>query len=561
MNQRQEDAGQAFFELGIEGYERAVEIGRGGFSVVYRVWEAALERDVAVKVVSTDLQSAEVDRFARECAAIGRLAGHPNIVTVYRAGRRAPGEAFIAMEFLSEGSLAERVARQPLAWADAVDIGVKLAGAIESAHRAGVLHRDVKPANVMLSRYGEAKLGDFGIARMEGRRETSTGVVAASWDHAPPEVIDGSRPSSVSDVYSLASTIFTLIDGRPPFGRDRAESFGALLARIVRDPVRPLPSAVPGPVAEVVYRGLAKDPSERPESAAAFGRQLQAAQAAAGRRVTALPLALDDGERDGPPVTEYVDLPKVAPTVDRSAQVTEPAPPAPPVRRTATRRAGVAVALALVMAVVLALIAVNLGSRGEEPIAGGPSSTAPAATDGSAPSTTAAGEASGAAPTSSAPTSVVMPTTVASGVRLGQDLAPGTTEPCRTPPAGTGAAWQLGPVQVGGRAFAAGYSCSLFSAGVGGLDFVLGGSYQQFSTTIGFADASTSTSHRVRFEFVADGRENLIPPAVVVFGDVRDLRMDVSGVTRLQIRITELGSPGGSEGPSRPVLAAPTLTR
>lgn len=264
--------GQDFVDLGILGYEQAVKIGSGGFSDVYRAWEPAFERHVAIKVISAQLKASEVDRFARECAAIGRLTGHPNIVTVHTAGRLETGQPYIVMEFLSEGSLEERIASRPLGWAAATDIGVKLAGALESAHRAGVLHRDVKPANVMLSKYGECKLGDFGIARAEGRLETRSGEVVATWEHAPPEVVDAARPSPASDVYSLASTMFTLMDGLPPFGLDQIDTLSVLLIRILHDPVRPLRRGVPAPVERVIRQGLAKDPARRPASAAALGR-------------------------------------------------------------------------------------------------------------------------------------------------------------------------------------------------------------------------------------------------------------------------------------------------
>ena len=145
------------------------------------------------------------------------------------------------------------------------------------------------------------------------------------------------------------------------------------------------------------------------------------------------------------------------------------------------------------------------------------------------------------------------------GVRLGPGLPPVTTEPCHTPPTATGAAWQLGPVQLGGRSFEVAYYCNLLSGGTGSLDFVLGNSYKLLRTSIGFADGSGSTGHRVRFELIGDGSEYLVPPSILEFGDVRDVEADVTNVTRLRVRITELSLAGGSEGPSRPVLATPTL--
>lgn len=548
--------GKAFVELGIDGYERAVEIGRGGFSVVYRAWDVAFERNVAIKVVAADRRDTEVDRFARECAAIGRLAGHPNIVTVYNAGRLASGQPYIVMEFLSEGSLAKRTAARPLDWAKATEIGIKLAGALDSAHRAGVLHRDVKPGNVMVSGYGECKLGDFGIARLEGRHETQTGKVAASWQHAPPEIVDGARPSAASDVYSLASTLFTLIDGRPPFGLEPAETFVALLARIVREPVRPIRAPIPDQIEQVIREGLAKDPGRRPASAAEFGRRLQAAQAALGVPVTAMPIKADAAENSGLAKTEYVDLHAVPPT--ESAVVprleTEPAP---------AGRRWLAMAAGVIVAAVVALLAMNMIGGDDNPrdAAAGSTSTAVSTTAGVV-ATTAATQPPGQGSTSvPPPTSTPSTTTAAQGVRLGPDLAPATMETCRAPSTATGSAWQLAPIQLNGRSFPFAYSCNLFAGGIGSLDFVLGGSYRQLTTSIGFADGSTSTGHTVRFEFIADGRENLLDPTTLKFGEFRNLQLDVTGVIRLQIKITELSTRGGSEGASRPVVAAPTLTK
>jgi serine/threonine protein kinase len=555
------DERSRFVELGIDGCEQAVEVGRGGFSVVYRAWQPAFSRHVAIKVLSAAPDPTEVDRFSRECAAIGSLQGHPNIVTVHGAGRLPGGQPYIVMEFLSEGSLAERIARQPLGWVAAVDIGIKLAGALESAHQAGVLHRDVKPANVMLSRFGECKLGDFGIARMEGRMETRSAAVTASWSHAPPEVVNGMRPTKASDVYSLASTLYMLMDGLPAFVRDSDESLLPLLARIVRDPVRPMRTIVPPEVERVLRQGMAKDPGTRQSSAAELGRQLQSAQSASNVAVTALPLAVDGAAEPltevGPAETEPVDPRSLEPTQDASRRSGD-RPPTPGPRSPGGRRAGVAVALAA--AVVLALVAWAL-TRSDS----GPSKNTASGTT-IAPATTASGPSSTSSPaTTTGPgtTTAPPPTTVAPGpgVRLGQGLVPASAEPCRTPNTASGAAWQLAPVQLGGRPFDVAYYCNLFAGGTGSLDFVLGGSYKTLTTSIGFADGSPSTGHMVKFEFIGDGRVNLIDPRTIRFGDVVPLQIDVSGVTRLQIRVTELSPPGGSEGASKPVLATPTLTK
>ena len=559
MGQSAGGNGDDVVDLGIPGFEQAVEIGSGGFSLVYRAWEPAFERHVAIKVISTRLKASEVDRFAQECAALGRLTDHPNIVTVHTAGRLRTGQPYIVMEFMSGGSLEDRLATQPMEWAAASDIGVKLAGALESAHGAGVLHRDVKPANVMLSRYGDCKLGDFGIARMEGGVETRTGETVASWHYAPPEVFDRTRarPSAASDVYSLAATLFALIDGLPPFGLDQGVEFPALVDNVLHGPVRPVRTVVPEPILRVIMQGLAKDPARRPGGAAAFGRQLQAAQEAVGVRTTPLPLAVDDRTASESLATRYVDLHDLPSTVDDAddaRSTSAPSVPAPGSRR------GVAVAAAsAAVVVVLVLLAVSLIDKEVDGRTAAPATGASTTSGAAVSSTLTTGP--GATPAGPSTSAVSSPAGTAQGVRLGQELTPVGTEPCRAPTTGSGAAWQLAPQQLGGRAFDFAYYCNLFAGGVGSLDFVLGGSYKLLTTSIGFADGSSSTRHMVRFEFIGDGRENLHEPTTVKFGDVRPLQVDVTGVTRLKIRITELSPGGGSEGASRPVLAMPTLTR
>ena len=167
---------------------------------------------------------------------------------------------------------------------------VKVAGALDAAHEAGVLHRDIKPENILVSQYGEPKLGDFGIARIEGANQTRSGVITATMAHAPPEIVEGKRPTEASDVYSLASTLYTMIAGDGPFSDGEETSIVTMISRIVTRPVPDLRArGVPDPVCAVLEQGLAKDPAARPR-AAAFGRALQQAQRALGMPVTDMTL-------------------------------------------------------------------------------------------------------------------------------------------------------------------------------------------------------------------------------------------------------------------------------
>jgi serine/threonine protein kinase len=312
----------------LSGLTDPVEIGRGGFGVVYKAVETDLNRSVAVKVLSGNLDDLALQRFDRERRAMGALSGHPNIVSIYRSGITPDNRPYLVMEYLPGGSMAERVAaRGPLSWRDAADVGVRLCAALETAHRAGVLHRDVKPENVFVSGLGAPKLGDFGIARLEGAPQTQSAMITASLAHAAPELIDGKPPSVQSDVYGLASTIVTLMTGHPPFSRDTDESIVPLLARIATEPVPDLRhQGVPTAFCEAFERAMSKDPARRPESAAALGRALQDAQRTQAVDVTPLEVQGVD-----PTIAPGSGAPRVAdPTVNVAAPTAAVTPPVPP---------------------------------------------------------------------------------------------------------------------------------------------------------------------------------------------------------------------------------------
>jgi hypothetical protein len=284
-------------ELIHHGFTDVTVIGRGGHAVVYRAEQPAFGRTVAIKVLTdADLDPVALERFERERRALGSMSNHPNILTVYEGGVTRTGHAYLVTEYAPRGTLGERVARRgPVPWPEVVATGIKLAGALETAHRRGVVHRDVKPENVLLSDYGEPLLGDFGIARITGGFVTSTTIIRASVAHVPPEVLAGERPRPSTDVYSLASTLLTAMWGRPPFFHDD-EAVPPLYDRIAREPPPDLRTrGVPGAVCRVLERGLAKLPSDRPPSALAFGEELQAAQRAMGQAVTNLPIVTPDG--------------------------------------------------------------------------------------------------------------------------------------------------------------------------------------------------------------------------------------------------------------------------
>ncbi|WP_454196165.1 protein kinase domain-containing protein [Nocardia sp. Marseille-Q1738] len=273
-------------ELEGAGLDDPHVIGKGGFGVVYRCRQRALNRSVAVKVLTgrPDLEPENVERFLREQQAMGALSGHPNIVPILHVGTTASGRPYLVMPYHSQGSLANRIRRENfLPWQEAIGIIIKLAGALETAHRAGILHRDIKPDNVLLTDYGEPQLTDFGIARVEGGFETAAGVVTGSPAFTAPEVLRSGVPSVASDVYGLGATLFAMITGHAAYERRSGEQIVAQFLRIAADPLPDLrPDGIPDDVCAAIEASMSHDPANRPRSAAAFGESLRDIQRANG---------------------------------------------------------------------------------------------------------------------------------------------------------------------------------------------------------------------------------------------------------------------------------------
>ncbi|MGN0123603.1 MAG: protein kinase, partial [Rhodococcus sp. (in: high G+C Gram-positive bacteria)] len=292
------------------GFTDAVEIGRGGFGVVYRCRQAELDRDVAVKVLRRSPEPADLERFLREQRAMGRLSGHPNIVTVLQAGATDTGLPYLVMHYHPHDSVDTRIRRHgPITWPEAVRIGVKVAGALETAHRSDVLHRDIKPGNILLTEYGEPQLTDFGIARIGGGFRTTAGEITGSPAFTAPEVLRGHAPTPAADVYGLSATLFAAITGHAAFERKEGEKIVAQFVRITSEPVPDLRGeGIPDDVCEVLERGMATEAEDRPQTAAEFGDLLRDVQRAHNLPIDemALPGSPPSGPfppRSAPPVT------------------------------------------------------------------------------------------------------------------------------------------------------------------------------------------------------------------------------------------------------------------
>jgi serine/threonine-protein kinase len=262
-------------------YEIQDEIGRGMMGIVYRALDPDLGRTVALKTVHLAFAIAESDREAYEkrFLAEARVAAglsHPGLVVVHDVGRDAgSGTPFIALEYLEGRTLAERLARQgPLPWREAARVAARVAEALHHAHRQGIVHRDVKPANVMLLGSGEAKLMDFGIAKIPMAQLTTAGESFGTPAYMSPEQVGGAPVDGRSDVFSLGAVLYQTLTGRRPF---EGESVAAILGRVLHgDPLAPstLVADVPAALDGVVARALAKSPDARYPTAQALAEDL-----------------------------------------------------------------------------------------------------------------------------------------------------------------------------------------------------------------------------------------------------------------------------------------------
>ncbi len=272
-------------------------LGSGGFADVFLYGQDMPRRDVAVKVLPSDVRDADLLRmFNAEADVLAHLSAHPSIVTVYQAGISADGRPYIVMEYCP-GSLAQRfrVERMPLA--EVLSIGVRMSGALESAHHAGLIHRDVKPSNILVTTFGAPVLADFGISSSlvaQGADE----MLAMSVPWSAPEVVAESTAGTVaSEVWSLGATVYSLLAGHSPFERREKgqNSREQLRRRIARATYTDIARAdVPAALQQVLARSMARDPASRHASARAFGEALQTVQAELGLAATPLEVPAAD---------------------------------------------------------------------------------------------------------------------------------------------------------------------------------------------------------------------------------------------------------------------------
>ncbi|MGO1318549.1 MAG: protein kinase domain-containing protein [Cellulomonadaceae bacterium] len=264
----------------VDGYVDLAEVARGGDSIVYRAREEGIDRAVAIKVIAV-ADDASRARFARELEITVRLGRqHPHVVTVLATTTTHDGSPCLVMDFHDLGSLHDRVrATGPLAVSEVVAAGTAAADALAFAHAQGVLHRDVKPQNILLLPTSYV-LTDFGIARLADAGHTGT-LDRFSYRHASPQVLDGAPPTAADDVWSLGSTLFTLLEGRAPFASDDADQDTALayLRRVRTGARRPVTRTdAPAELIGVIEDCLTPDREQRTVTAAQVRDRLRAAR-------------------------------------------------------------------------------------------------------------------------------------------------------------------------------------------------------------------------------------------------------------------------------------------
>jgi serine/threonine protein kinase len=257
--------------LRLPNYKDFSVLARGGTSVVFLAREQRIDRPVAVKMLPPGLDASAGKQFEREKEIAALLGRHPYIVQVFDAGTADDGSPYLVMEYFEHGSLADRMrAEGPLLFEEAIDVIHKVGSALQAAHEAGILHRDVKPSNVLMSKYGPA-LSDFGISRSMSRGEWTQSLAHFTPWHSAPEILEGENPSVASDVYSLASTLYTMLEGRPPFVVQGDERSLAYQLRVLRDPLPSLTRPdIPSHLQTVFQKAMAKSPSDRFGSVADF---------------------------------------------------------------------------------------------------------------------------------------------------------------------------------------------------------------------------------------------------------------------------------------------------
>jgi Tol biopolymer transport system component len=245
------------------------QLGEGGMGTVYRATDTKLNRAVAIKFVSADLADASARRRFQREAQLASSLNHPHILTVHDAGEQ-DGRQYLVSELVDGGTLRDWIEASPRSWQDVLELVIGLADGLATAHEAGILHRDVKPENVLITKTGYAKLADFGLAKLRDspslvanaptETRTRPGLIVGTVAYMSPEQASGQPVDARSDVFSFAVVLYELLGGRRPF---RGSTDLDVLHAIAHQPADPLPESIPLPLRDLIERALQKDPAQR----------------------------------------------------------------------------------------------------------------------------------------------------------------------------------------------------------------------------------------------------------------------------------------------------------
>lgn len=263
----------------VSHYKILEELGRGGMGVVYRAEDIDLGRDVALKFLPPEVtRAAEVkERFLHEARAVASLS-HPNICTIHEIGEHE-GDSFIAMEYIEGPSLKERVAAGPIKLDEAIDFAIQAAEGLSAAHGKGIVHRDIKADNIMISESGRAVITDFGLAKSAGRTQlTKEGSTLGTVAYMSPEQARGHEADHRSDIWSLGVVLYEMIAGRQPFPGEYEQAVIYSIINDEQEPLTAIRTGVPVELERIVTRCLAKDPAERYQTALDLAADLRRAK-------------------------------------------------------------------------------------------------------------------------------------------------------------------------------------------------------------------------------------------------------------------------------------------
>ena len=274
----------------LEGAEFIRFLGAGGFADVFLYRQDMPRREVAVKVIRSGASAAQKQKFQAESDLMAKFGAHPAVLSLYAAGRLRDGRAYLTMEYCPPPHLGKRFSTtSPMRVEQALEITIKIAGAVETIHRAGYLHRDIKPANILLTAFGHPVLTDFGIAiSQDTPADQVDSAFSPYW--APPEQQLNRRLTPASDVYSLAATTYTMLAGRPPhvdMTPGAHNDPASILKRLHHGSIAPIGrNDVPAALERVLFTAMSKRPSDRFASAMAFARALRQIQSSLGLPLT-----------------------------------------------------------------------------------------------------------------------------------------------------------------------------------------------------------------------------------------------------------------------------------